>query len=58
MFCSHSQTPVDELLGKPYQDVMLTIIESYQDTKTSGGTDPPDDPNTDEFDEAENTEST
>ena len=49
---------MDELLGKPYQDVMLTIIESYQDTKTKGDTDPPDDSNTDEFDEADNKGST
>lgn len=58
VFCSHSQTPVDELLGKPYQDVMLTIIESYQNTNTTGDTDPPDDSNTEEFDEADNKKST
>lgn len=40
--CSHSNTPVDELLGKPYQDEMLALIESYQDTKTKGSSDPPD----------------
>lgn len=48
---------MDELLGKPYQDVMLAIIESYQDTKTNGATDPPDDPDTDKFDSADNKES-
>ena len=58
VLCSHSQTPVDELLGKPYQDVMLTIIESYQHTKTNEDTDPPDDSNSDEFDEADNKEPT
>lgn len=31
MLCSHSNTPVDELLGKPYQDDMLALIESYQE---------------------------
>lgn len=40
--CSHSNTPVDELLGKPYQDEMLALIESYQDTKTKESSDPPD----------------
>ena len=28
--CSHSNTPVDEALGKPYQDEMLALISSYQ----------------------------
>ena len=41
--CSHSNTPVDELLGKPYQDEMLALIESYQGTKSNGHSDPPDD---------------
>lgn len=41
--CSHSNTPVDELLGKPYQDEMLALIESYQDTKSKEHSDPPDD---------------
>ena len=34
---------MDELLGKPYQDEMLALIESYQDTKAKGHSDPPDD---------------
>ena len=54
---SHSQTPVDGLLGKPYQDVLLAIIESYQETKTTGATDPSNDLDTDQFDEADNKES-
>ena len=28
--CSHSNTPVDEALGKPYQDEMLALIRNYQ----------------------------
>lgn len=57
VYCRHSQTPVDELLGKPYQDVMLAIIESYQDTKTNGDTEPPDDSKIDEFDDNDDKES-
>lgn len=27
--CSHSRTPVDEVLGKPFQDSMLDVINSF-----------------------------
>ena len=61
VFCSHSQTPVDELLGKPYQDEMLALIESYQDTICKSKEDNdlrfPNDLDTDELDKSDNTES-
>lgn len=40
---------MDELLGKPYQDVMLAVIESHQDTKSIADTEPPDASDTDDF---------
>ena len=37
--CSHSNTPVDDALGKPYQDDMLALISSYQTSKDTGSGD-------------------
>lgn len=37
--CSHSNTPVDDALGKPYQDDMLALISSYQTSKDTGNGD-------------------
>ena len=48
--CSHSNTPVDELLGKPYQDEMLALIESYQDKQSNKDGTIPDGEDNDEFD--------
>lgn len=55
LLCSHSNTPVDELLGKPYQDEMLALIESCQDPNIKADSDPPDNTINDdsEFDEAD-----
>ena len=53
LLCSYSNTPVDELLGKPYQDEMLALIESFQDTKSKADIEPPDNDEFDEADEAE-----
>lgn len=52
LLCSHSNTPVDELLGKPYQDEMLTLIESYQAKKGNEGNSTPQE-DADEVEEAE-----
>ena len=51
--CSHSNTPVDELLGKPYQDEMLALIESYQDRQSNKDDMIADNEDNDEFDETE-----
>lgn len=50
---SHSNTPVDELLGKPYQDEMLALIESYQDKQDNKDDIIADGDDNDEFDETE-----
>ena len=51
VLCSHSNTPVDELLGKPYQDEMLALIASYQE-QTGNKNDSLVNDNDDEFEEA------
>ncbi len=53
MLCSHSNTPVDELLGKPYQDEMLALIASYQEQTGNKDDSLANEDNDDEFEEAE-----
>lgn len=50
---SHSNTPVDELLGKPYQDEMLALIASYQEPTRNKDDSLANEGNDDEFEEAE-----
>lgn len=53
VLCSHSNTPVDELLGKPYQDEMLALIASYQEQTGNKDDSLANEDNDDEFEEAE-----
>ena len=29
MLCSHSRTPVDEALGRPFQDSVVNVVNSF-----------------------------
>lgn len=29
MLCSHSRTPVDEALGRPFQDTVVDVVNSF-----------------------------
>ncbi len=53
VLCSHSNTPVDELLGKPYQDEMLALIASYQEQTGNKDDNLANEDNDDEIEEAE-----
>ena len=53
VLCSHSNTPVDELMGKPYQDEMLALIASYQEQTGNKDDSLANEDNDDEFEEAE-----
>lgn len=41
-YCSQQRTPVDEVLGKEFQDSMLAIIDSFQTPAPPGALDPED----------------
>ena len=40
--CSQQRTPVDEVLGKDFQEPMLAVIDSFQAPAPPGALDPED----------------
>lgn len=53
-YCSHSNTPIDEALGKPYQDEILALISSYQQQSKAEAADSELDQNAEQVEDQDN----